>query len=103
MIAVIRRLGVTSKAGLATPTPSGAMARPSSVGDLVGVALLDRDVGAVGDGEVDGGERGGDVEGDVVRACQDGDAVGADLVGGVAVGGDAVGADDDGVDLALAA
>ena len=55
-----------------------------------------------GGAQIDGRQRRGDVERDVVLARQHGDAVGADLVGGVAVGGDAIGADDDEVDLALA-
>ena len=72
------------------------------MGDLAGVALLDRDEVSGGGLKVEGGPGGGDVEGDVVLFGEDGYAVGADLVGDVSVSGDAVCADDDGLDAALA-
>ncbi len=72
-----------------------------SVRDLAGVALLDRDQIAAGERQVERARRCGDVERDVVRPGEQGDAIGADLVCGVAVGGDPVGADDDELDLAL--
>ena len=83
--------------------PSGVSRDAADVRHLALVALLDRDLAAVGRGEVDGRERRRDVERDLVLAREHGDRVGADLVGGVAVGGDAIGADDDQVDLALRA
>src|SRR6267154_3682733 len=69
------------------------------VGYFVGGALFYGDVVAIGDGEVESRNRGGDVEGDVVFFGQDGDLVGADFVGGVTVGGDAIGAGYDGADF----
>ncbi len=66
------------------------------VGDFVGGALLDRDVVAVGNGKIEGGNRRGDVEGHIVFFGEHGDLIGADFVGGVAVGGNAVSASDDG-------
>ena len=74
-------------------------ARAAKVGDLGGVALLDGDVGAARDGQVDGRERRGHVERQAVLLGQHRQRVGADLVGGVAVGGDAVGPHHDAVDL----
>src|SRR6185312_11627443 len=68
--------------------------------DFRGAALLNGDGIACGQDEIQGRERCGDVEGDVVLFGQHGNGVGADLVGHVAVGGDAVGADDDGGDAA---
>src|SRR5713101_9167811 len=67
--------------------------------DLGGGALFNGNVLAVGDGKIESGNRRGDVEGDVVLFCEDGDLVGAYFVGGVAVGSDAIGAGDDGSDL----
>src|SRR5580698_365680 len=66
------------------------------VRDFFGAALLDGNLIAGVNGEIERGDRGGDVERNVVFFGQDGDAVGADFVGGVAVGGDAVGANYDG-------
>ncbi len=71
------------------------------VGDFVGEALFDGDVLAGGQVEVEGGGGSGDVEGDLVGVCEDGEGVGADFVGGVAVGSDAVGSGDDEVDFLL--
>ena len=71
------------------------------VGDFLGGALFDVDVGACWGGEVDGGGGSADVEGDAVVFCKDGDARGANFVGDVAVGGNAVAADEDGVDPAV--
>src|SRR5207237_8705465 len=48
--------------------------------DLVGGALLDRDLLARGDREVERGARRGDVKRDAVLLCEDRHAVGADLV-----------------------
>src|ERR1700674_5160848 len=69
------------------------------MGDFGGGTLFDRDAVAIGDREIEGGDRRGDKEGNVVFFGEDGDLVGADFVGGVAVGGDAVGAGDDGADF----
>ena len=71
------------------------------IGDFLGGALLNMDVGTGGGREVDGGGGGADVEGDAVVFGEDGDAGGADLVGNVAVGGDAVAADEYGMDPAV--
>ncbi len=101
MMAVMSSCGVTSKAGLQTATPSGAIRVPPRSVTSSGVALLDGDRVAVGERRVDRGEGGGDVEGDAVRPGQDGQAVGPDLVGRVAVGGDPVRPDDDQIDLPL--
>ena len=57
---------------------------------------------AVGRRQIDGRERRGDVERNLVLAREHRHGVGADLVRGVAVGGDAIGADDDEIDLARA-
>ena len=71
------------------------------VGDFLGGALFDVDVGAGGGVHIDGGGGGADVEGDAVMFGEDGDAGGADFVRHVAVGGDTVAADEDGVDPAV--
>jgi len=68
------------------------------VGDFLGGALFDVDVGTCWGILVNGGGGGADVEGDAVVSGEDGNAGGADFVGDVAVGGDAVTADEDGVD-----
>src|SRR3982074_2876241 len=107
MIAVTYFAGVTSKAGFSMATPCGVICLPlecvTSVAARCSMGM--RAPWAVGrwrgDRGGEGGPGGGDVEGDVVFFCEDGDAVGADLVGDVAVGGDAVCADDDGLDAAL--
>jgi len=67
---------------------------------LVRGPLLDGDLGAGGDGEIEGRDGGGDVEGDPVLLGQHRHRVGSDLVGDVAVSGDAVGAHHHQVDLA---
>ena len=102
MMPAMKRCGVTSKAGLRTwrrrrradvpPTCVTSRALRSSIGMPLPSAVV----------EIDGRQRGGDVERDAVLAGQDGDAVGADLVRGVAVGGDAVGADDHEIDWPVA-
>src|SRR5256884_3016988 len=74
----------------------GSDAHALEMGDFGGGALFDGNVVAVGDGEIEGGNRRGDVKGDVVLLGENGHLVGADFVGGIAVGGDAVGAGDDG-------
>ena len=71
------------------------------IGDFLGGALLNMDVGSGGGREVNGGGGGADVEGDAVVFGENGDAGGADLVRDVAVGSDAVTADEDGVDPAV--
>ena len=53
-------------------------------------ALLDRNVLAVGDGEIESGNRRSNVERHVVFFSQNGDLIRADFIGGVAVGGDAI-------------
>ena len=73
----------------------------AEAGDFLRGAFLDGNIRAAGDVPVDGGERAGDVERDVVAARQHCHHVGADLVGHVAVGRHPVGADDDCVDLAV--
>ena len=70
------------------------------MGHLAGVALLDRNRGAVRRGEVDGRQRCGHIERNLVRVRHHRDRIGADLVGEVAVGRDAIRADDDEVDVA---
>src|SRR2546428_10963127 len=67
--------------------------------DLGGGALFNRNVLAVRDGKIESGNRGSDVEGNVVLFCQNRDLVGTDFVGRVAVPGDAIRAGDDGSDL----
>src|SRR5207253_9327180 len=74
---------------------------PADAAHLGGVALLDDDGRAGGDGGVDGRAGRRHVERDAVVAGEHGQPIGADLVGGIAVGGDAVGAGDDEVDEAL--
>ena len=103
MIPAIRRAGVTSNAGFQMLAPSGASRVDPRCVISVGVALLDRDVIAVGRGEIDRRERRGDVERHVVRVRHHRHRVRADLVGDVAVRRDPVGADDDEVDVASAA
>ncbi len=98
MIAVTSRAGVTSNAGLQAVTPGGAMRRATDVRHLVRIALLDHDGVAGCGGEIDRRRGRGDVEGDLVVAGRDRQAVRADLVGDVAVRRDAVGADDHEVD-----
>src|SRR5579884_2505325 len=68
--------------------------------DFGGGALLDGNVLAIGNGEIEGGDRRSNVERHVVFASENGDLIGADFVGGVAVGGDAIRAGDDGADFA---
>ena len=84
-IAVMRRAGVTSKAGFRARRRRARCARPASSWTSRGVALLDRDALAVGDRRVDRRERGGDVEGHPVGAREHREPVGPDLVRGVAV------------------
>src|SRR5882762_2852407 len=69
------------------------------VGYFGGGALFYGDVVAIRDGQIEGRNWGGDVEGYIVFFGQDGDLVGADFVGGVAVGGDAIGAGYDGANF----
>lgn len=71
------------------------------VGDLLGRALLDADVGPGRSVHVDGRAGGTDVEGDAVVFGEDGDAGGADFIRDVAACGNAVTADEDGVDPAV--
>ena len=71
------------------------------VGDFLGGALFDVDVGTCWGILVNGGGGGADVEGDAIVSGEDGDAGGADLVGDIAVCGDAVTANEDGVDPAV--
>ena len=71
------------------------------VGDFLGWTLFDLDVAPSRGGEVDGGTRGADVEGDAVVFGEDGDPGGADFVRCISVGGNAVAADEDGVDPAV--
>ena len=80
----------------------GRHARAAERRDLVLVSLLDGDLGAGPNAQIDGRERRRHVERHAVLLGQHRDGVGADLVGRVAVGGDAVGADDDAVDGAAA-
>src|SRR6516162_7697378 len=86
MMPAISSAGVTSKAGLYTATPSGAVGRPkpsvTSRGSRCSIGIA---------------EPSGIARSNVL----DGAAVGADLVGRVAVGGDPVGADDDRVEPPL--
>src|SRR5258706_13150515 len=67
--------------------------------DFGGGTLFDGDAVAIGDGEIEGGNRRGDIEGNVVFFGQNGDLVSADLVAGVAVGAVADGAGDDGANF----
>src|SRR4029450_12138502 len=69
-------------------------------GDFFRRSLLDRDIVAGRQGEIDRARGGGHVEGYVVFACEDCELVGADLVCDVAVRGDSVGAGDYDVDFA---
>ena len=89
---------MTSNAGLNALTPAGAIACAPDVRHLVGIALLDLDVGAGRGREIDRRRGRGDVERDLVLARRDREPVGADLVRDVAVRGDAIGADDHEVD-----
>jgi hypothetical protein len=65
---------------------------------LLGRTLLDGDVGAIGDEEVDAGGGGADNERDGIVLGGEGEGEGADLVGSVAVGSNTVGPNDDGID-----
>src|SRR5271157_1763694 len=56
----------------------GGDAHSLDVGDLGGAALLDGNMGAIGYRKIKGGNRRGDVEGDVVLFGQDGNLIGAD-------------------------
>ena len=71
------------------------------IGDFLGGALFDVDVGTCWGVHVDGGGGGADVEGDAVVLGEDGDTGGAEFVRGVSIGGNAVAADEDGVDPAV--
>ena len=71
------------------------------IGDFLGGALFDVDVGACWGVHVDGGGGCADIEGDAVVLGEDGNGGGADFVRCVAVGGNAVTADEDGVDPAV--
>src|SRR5581483_366664 len=64
--------------------------------DFGGGALLDGNVLAIGNGEIEGGVLRGNVEPHVIFASEDGELIGAGLVGVVAVGTDAVRAGDNG-------
>ena len=100
MIPVMSSAGVTSKAGLRTSVPGGAMRTPRNsrtssglrssmtIAEPSGVARSTEDVGCA------------DVERDAVARREHGQRIGADLVGGVAVGGHAVRPDQDDVHLA---
>ena len=65
-------------------------------------AFLDRDGVAIGRVEVNGGQRGGDVEGQPVGTGRHGMAIGADLIGDIAVGRYPIRSDDDCVDASAA-
>ena len=71
------------------------------VGDFLGGALFDVDVGTCWGILVNGGGGGADVEGDAIVSGEDGDTGGADFVRCVSIGGNAVAADEDGVDPAV--
>src|SRR5208337_1035752 len=71
-----------------------------NVRDLGGGALLDGNMLAIGYRKIKGGNRRGNVEGDVIFFGQHGNLIGADLIGGVAVRGDAVRSGNNGADLA---
>ena len=71
------------------------------IGDFLGGALFDVDVGTCWGVHVNGGTGGADVEGDAVVFGEDGDTGGADFVRCVSIGGNAVAADEDGVDPAV--
>ena len=71
------------------------------IGDFLGGALFDVDVGTCWGVHVDGGGGCADIEGDAVVLGEDGDTGGADFVRGVSIGGNAVAADEDGVDPAV--
>src|SRR5580704_7281414 len=75
-------------------------AYPLHVGHFGSSSLFDGDVVAIGDREIEGGNRGGDVKRNVVFFGEYRDLIGADLVGGVAVGGDAIRTGDDRADRA---
>src|SRR4051812_8774182 len=53
---------------------------PQALGDLAAVALLDGDLPAGGEREIDAAGRGGDVERNAKMPGEDGDAEGADFV-----------------------
>lgn len=71
------------------------------VGDFLGGALFDVDVGTCWGVHVNGRTGCADIEGDAVVLGEDGDAGGADFVRHVSIGGNAVAADEDGVDPAV--
>ena len=100
-IPVMSSAGVTSKAGLRTSVPGGAMRTPRNSRTSSARALLDRRWpprrASRGRPSVVGAH---DVERDAVARRQHGQRVGADLVGRVAVGRDPVRPDEDDVDLA---
>lgn len=70
------------------------------VSDFGSGTLLDGDMIAVRDGEIESGYGSGDVKRDVIFFGKNGDLICADLVGSVAVGSNAVGSCDDGADFA---
>src|SRR5208283_5108395 len=78
----------------------GRDAHSLNVRDLGGAALLDGNMPAIGYRKIKGGNRRGNVKGDVVLFGQHGHLIRADFIGGVAVGGDAVRAGDNGSDIA---
>ncbi len=69
--------------------------------DLIGTALLDRDVTAAFERQIERRYRRDDIEGDTVMFCEDRDAISAYLIGGITVGGYPVGADKYLIDLSL--
>ena len=77
----------------------GGDAHALEMSDFGDGTLFDGDAIAIGDGKIEGGDRGSDVEGDAVLFGENGDLVGANFVGGVAVGSDAIGAGDDSLDF----
>ena len=97
---VMSSAGVTSKAGLRTSVPGGAMRTPrNSVTSSWRRSSIGMS-GAVGRRQVDRRGRRDDVERDAVARRQHGQGVRPDLVGRVAVGRDPVRPDEDDVDLA---
>ena len=99
MIAEIRRAGVTSNAGI-RHGHIGGNTHAAQMRDFVGGTLLDRNLFARGNREVEGRNRRGHVKRYAMLVRQHGNLIGPDFVCRVAVGRDAVRADDDRGDAA---
>jgi hypothetical protein len=101
-MAVMFSAGVTSKGGIVDSDSGRCGLASETMGDFVSVTLLDRNLLASLNREIEGAARGGDVEGNSMGRGQDGEPIGANLVGRIAPSRNAIGTGDDRLDASFA-